>query len=114
MSLAPKGQLDGWHVHRQRPTTSAGAWSVRLVDGGLAVVIFLVLFMAVTVVRVEVGPVSLLGLTAFGGLLVVIAGGVFAIRSIFRSGERSIFVVATLPVWVIAILLVVGELAVSH
>ena len=117
MSLAPKGQPAagaGWHFHRQRPTTSAGAWSVRLVAGGLAVVILLVLFMAVTDVRVEVGPVSLLGVTAFGGLLAVIAGGVFATLSIFRRAERSIFVVASLPVWAIAIFLVVVELAVPH
>ena len=68
------------------------------------------LFIALTGIHGDVGPVTLLGIVAFIGLLSTIAGGVFAIVAITRRGERSILVLATLPVWLLAVLLVAGEL----
>ena len=57
-------------------------------------------------------PVSLFGV--LGGLATVIVGGAFATVAIIRRGERSVFVLATLAVWALALFLVVGELAFPH
>ena len=57
-------------------------------------------------------PVSLLGV--LGGLATVIVGGAFATVAIIRRDERSVFVLATLGVWELALFLVVGELAFPH
>ena len=57
-------------------------------------------------------PVSLFGV--LGGLATVIVGGAFAAVAIIRRDERSVFVLATLGVWELALFLVVGELAFPH
>ena len=105
---------EGWRFHHQRPATSEGTWSLRLVSGGFMLVALLVLLAGLTGVHADVGPVSLLGVFALAGLAFVIVGGAFAIVAIVRRGERSVFVLATLPVWALAVFLVVGELAFSH
>lgn len=92
------------------PSTREGTRSLRLIAGGVAVVLVLALFSASTDIHAMVGPVSLLGVGALIGLLLVIAGGALALAAIIRQGERSIFVLATLPIWVLAVFLVVGEL----
>ena len=58
-------------------------------------------------------PVSLFGVLA-RGLATVIVGGAFATVAIIRRDERSVFVLATLGVWELALFLVVGELAFPH
>jgi hypothetical protein len=97
--------------HRRRPSTSEGIWALRLVIGGFWLTVLVALFIALTGIHGDVGPVTLLGIVAFIGLLSTIAGGIFAIVAITRRGEGSILVLATLPVWVVAVVLVVGELA---
>jgi cell division protein FtsN len=57
-------------------------------------------------------PASLFGV--LGGLATVIVGGAFATVAIIRRDERSVFVLATLGVWELALFLVVGELAFPH
>lgn len=111
MSYAP---VHGWHFHDEPAATRMGTWSIRLVGGGLAVTTVLVVLVAATDVRADVGPVSLVGLLAFCGLVTVIAGGVLALVALLRGGERSVYVLATLPLWVFALFLVIGELAASH
>lgn len=98
----------------RRPSTSEGTRSLRLIAGGVAVVLVAVLFIALTGIHAMVGPVSLLGVGALIGLLLVITGGALALAAIIRYGERSIFVLATLPIWVLAVFLVVSELFLSH
>ena len=44
------------------------------------------------------------------GLLTVVVGGVFAITAIFRRGERSVLVLATLPVSVFALLVLLAQI----
>lgn len=104
----------GWRFHRRRPSSRAGTWSVRLVGGGLAFVVVVALFVALIGIHADVGPVSLLGVAAFAGLVTVIVGGVLAILAILRRSERSIVVLVTIPIWAIAVFVVVGELAVPH
>ena len=96
--------------HRGRPTTDPGASALRLVGGGLAFVVLVVAFVAVTDVHADIGPLSLLGLAAFAGLLTVVVGGVYALLALVGRGERSVLVLATLPVWALALALVVVEL----
>lgn len=96
--------------HRGRPTTDAGASALRLVGGGLAFVVLVVTFVAVTDVHADIGPLSLLGLAAFAGLLTVVVGGVYALLALVGRGERSVLVLATLPVGALALVLVVVEL----
>jgi hypothetical protein len=43
-------------------------------------------------------------------LLTVVAGACFALTAIFRRGERSVFVLATLPVSVFALLVVLAQI----
>jgi len=96
---------------RRRPSTREGTWALRLVIGGFAVTVLVAAFIGVTEIHGDVGPVSLLGSVGFLGLLVTVVGGVFAIVALTRRGERSAFVLATLPVWVLAVVLVAVELA---
>jgi hypothetical protein len=64
--------------------------------------------------RLDVGPVALVGVLALAGLSSIIVGGVFAVLAIVRRGERSVFVLATLLPCAMATFLVIGELAVPH
>jgi hypothetical protein len=105
---------EGRRFHHQRPATNEGTWSLRLVGGGFALVSLLVLLIGLTDVHADVGPVSLFGVLALGGLATVIVGGAFATVAIIRRGERSVFVLATLAVWALALFLIVGELAFPH
>jgi len=102
------------HLHGHRPTTIEGDWSLRLVGGGLALTAGAIALVAITGLHADIGPVSLVGVSALIGLVSVIAGGVFAIVALLRRNERSVFVLATLPVSTLALFLVVGELAVPH
>src|ERR1700675_5059015 len=83
----------------RRPSTREGTRSLRLIAGRVALVLVVVLFIALTGIHAMVGPVSLLGVGALIGLLLVITGGALALAAIIRYGERSIFVLATLPIW---------------
>ncbi|HEY6961690.1 MAG TPA: hypothetical protein VI408_07360 [Gaiellaceae bacterium] len=71
-------------------------------------------FVAVTGIHADIGPVSALGLAAFAGLLSMIVGGVLAVVSMLRRHERSIYVLASVPLSALALFIVVGELAVPH
>ena len=66
--------------------------------GGFVLVALLILVIDLTGVHADVGPVSLFGLLSLVGLISIIIGGVFAILAIVRSAERSVLVLATLPV----------------
>jgi hypothetical protein len=104
----------GRHFHRQPPATREGTWSLRLIGGGAALTVLAAGVIAVTGFRAEVGPLSLLGAAGLAGVLGVVAGGVLSIVAIARRGERSVYVLAPLPVWLFAAFLLVGELTTSH
>ena len=84
--------------------------ALRLVASGLAFAGVAVAFIAATGLHASVGPVSLLGLAALVGLLTVVAGGVVAVVAIVGRGERSALVFATVPVSVLALLVVLAEI----
>ena len=100
--------------HRGRPTTDAGATALRLVGGGLVFVVLVVAFVAVTDIHAEIGPLSLLGLAAFAGLLTIVVGGLYALLALVGRGERSVLVLATLPMCALALVVLAVELLVAE
>jgi hypothetical protein len=94
----------------RRPASYEGRLALRLVASGFVLAALVIVFNAATGLHASVGPVSLLGLLALIGLLTVIAGGVFAVTAVFRHGERSVLIFATLPVSVFALLVVLAQI----
>ena len=88
--------------------------ALRVLKQSILLLLLVVTFIALTGIHAGVGPVSLLGVVGFIGLLSIVAGGGFAIVAIIRRRERSILVLATLPVWVLAVVLLVVELTLHH
>jgi hypothetical protein len=93
----------------RRPASHEARLALRLVASGF-VIAALAIVCTATGLQASVGPVSLLGLLALIGLLIVIAGGVFATIAIFRRGDRSFLLFATLPVSVFALLVVLAQI----
>jgi hypothetical protein len=93
----------------RRPASHEARLALRLVASGLVLAALAIVLSAATGLDASVGPLHLLGLLALIGLLTVSAGGVFAFTAIFRRGERSILVLATLPVSVFALLAVLAQ-----
>ncbi len=91
------------------PASREARLALRLVASGL-VIAALAIVCTVSGLKASVGPVAVLGLLALIGLLTVVAGGVFAMIAIFRRGDRSALVLATLPVSVFALLVVLAQI----
>jgi hypothetical protein len=49
-----------------------------------------------------------------GAALAIVAAGVFVIIAIGRRGERSVFVIAALPIWLFGVFSLIGELVQLH
>lgn len=93
----------------RRPASHEARLALRLVASGLVIAVLSIVLTAAGL-QASVGPVSVLGMMAIIGLLTVVAGGVFAITAIFRRGERSVLVLATLPVSVFALLVLLAQI----
>lgn len=68
-------------------------------------------FIAATGIHAWVGPLSLVALLGLVGFLSVAAGGVFAIVAVVRRGERSALILATVPLSLAALLVVIAQVA---
>ena len=90
-------------------TSKEGGLALLLVGGGLAFAVLCILLNAW--LDVSIGRLHVIAALALVGLLTVVAGGVLAAIAIARHGERSIWVYATVPVWLFALLSVVLEVA---
>jgi len=80
-----------------------------MVAGGLAFAVICIMFTAW--VDVSIGKLHVLAALAVVGLLVIVAGGIFALAAITRSGGRSPGVFAALAVALFALLLIVAQFA---
>lgn len=87
--------------------TPRGRWALRLDGAGAALVVVSAAIVALT-------EVSVVGVLALLGLVAVIAGGVLAALAIVRDHERSWLVEVTLAPALVALFLVIGELAFPH
>lgn len=94
----------------RRPASHEARLAQRLVASGLVLAALVIVFIAATGLHAWVGPLSLLGLLALIGFLIVIAGGVFAIIAVIRRGERSVLIFATLLVSVFALFVVLAQI----
>jgi hypothetical protein len=101
----------GAFVHRPssvaRPATRDGCRALWLVAGGLAA-------LPVAGALARSTGIAALGVIGAAGVLAILAGGALALIAVFRRGERSILVLATLPLWLFWIVFVIGELAGPH
>lgn len=107
---SPSGLARGTLLRRGLPVTAEGRWSLRLVAAGIVLVAIGRVTFALTGTQALAGPVPLHGVVALVGVLAILQGGILALVAIARRGERSIFVLATLPVWLIPVVFVVADL----
>ena len=91
-----------------RPSTSEGRRALWLVVGGLALQPVTALLVRILSLPSAVGALSALG------LLAMIVGGAFATIAVARHGERSILVLATLPLSLFLVFFVIAEFAFPH
>jgi hypothetical protein len=101
----------GMLVHRPsfavRPATWEGRRALWVVVGGLAAV-------PVAGLLARATGISALGVIGAAGVLAILGGGVLALVAVVRRGERSVLVLATLPLWLFWIAFAIGELADPH
>ena len=95
-----------WHA-RFRPTTPLGARSVRLVVTGVWVTLSFSGLIALSADRPFFHLAPYLALV----LIATLAGGAMALLAFTRHGERSVAAIATLPLFAIALVVFLGELA---
>jgi len=89
------------------PSTTEGRRAFWIVLAGLAL-------LPVAGLLSRAFDVSELGVVGLLGIVAILAGGVLALVAVVRRGERSIVVLATLPVWLFWVVFVIGELAQPH
>jgi hypothetical protein len=101
----------GTLVHRPslavRPATREGRRALWLVAGGLAA-------LPVAGMLARTTGISAMGVVGAAGVLAILAGGVLTLIAVVRRGERSVLVLATLPLWLFWIVFAIGELADPH
>lgn len=85
------------------PSTAQGRRAVRLVVAGLVLV-----GIAVAVALLD-GP-WFFGPVGFVGLLAIAAAGAYAVVAVLR-GDRSPLVLMAIPLWLVVLFLLIGELA---
>jgi len=87
--------------------TETGRWALRLELGGIGLV-------ALGATIVATAEIHAFGALALVGLLLVIGGGGCAVLAVIRDDERSRLVMAALLPALLALFLVIGELAFPH
>lgn len=95
----------------RRPLSREGRRGIELAAGGLASTALCILVEAV--LDVSLGRLHVIAALALVGLLAVAVGGVFAAIAIVEHRERSPWVLGVVPLSLLALLVVVSELAVD-
>ena len=93
---------------RFRPTTTLGVRSVRLVVTGVWLTLS---FSALIALSADRPFFHLAPYVALVGLMATLVGGAMAFVAVIRDGDRSIAAIATLPLFAIALVVFLGELA---
>jgi len=93
------------------PQTETGRSGVRLVVRGLVVAAVMVTVIATTGWHASVGPLSIFGLISLLGLAAAACGGLIAAVAVVRNGERSAVALVAVTLAVLALLVVISEVA---
>jgi len=93
------------------PTTTAGRWAIGLALGGVALFVLAIIVSNPGMEESRRVPMFLLTVPAFAGL---IGSGIATAIAWFRSGERSLLVLATMLPALFGLYFVVGELVFPH